>query len=265
VLKRLFAFVVLLGLIAGGLYYWQFFPRSVDPSHLGEVGGVLGDARILGTVKTALSLNRRLRPCEIGVSVESGVATLRGSVPAESLVQEAEAIAGDVRGVRQVVNHLRVGAGAPSEPAGRSLGESLDDEAVEMQVRLALSLRRNLEGADVAVRSFRRQVVLTGEVATESQRGLAVAVARDTAGVASVKDDLRLRQSGGASGGRKGAQQRLDENPNLRAYGLVVREARGRLVVEGRVATGAERELAGLLAREAAGQAVENAVTVEKP
>jgi hyperosmotically inducible protein len=264
-LKGLFVLFFLLALISAGLYYWHFSPRHIDPSRLGEMGAVVSDAKTLGGVKTALRLNRNLQPYDIGVSVENGVVTLRGSVPREPLVRAAEAVAGDVRGVRQVVNHLRVGGEARPDSSSRTWGESLDDETVEMQVKLALSLSRSLEGADIDVRSFRRNVVLSGELATEAQRALAVGVAKAAAGVAGVTDELRVRQAGGGAGGRRAAQRRLDENANLREYGLAVRETRGRLVVEGRVATGAERELAGLLAREAAGRDVENAITVGKP
>jgi hypothetical protein len=42
-----------------------------------------------------------------------------------------------------------------------------------------------------------------------------------------------------------------------------VREERGRLLLAGRVRTAAEKDLAGLMARDAAGTPVENTVTIQ--
>ena len=51
-------------------------------------------------------------------------------------------------------------------------------------------------------------------------------------------------------------------NPYLTGFALQVREEGGRLVLRGQVGTSVEKDLAGLLAREAAGGPVDNAVEV---
>jgi osmotically-inducible protein OsmY len=62
---------------------------------------------------------------------------------------------------------------------------------------------------------------------------------------------------------RRGAIERaLAGNPNLARYLLAVEIKDGQVVLKGRVRTGAERDLAGLLARDAAGGAVVNAIVV---
>lgn len=259
-LRRLFALALLLALVAGGLYYWKAGSGGFEPRALGKVGQALRDTRTTAAVKAALELNRHLKPLRVAVSTEAGVVTLRGDVPREELKTKAEQVAGAVPDVRQVVNHLRVVPGsAPAGPDGRSVGESLDDEAVTVQVRLALSLRRELEGADVSVRAFRRQVTLTGELARAGQREVAVETTRATAGVEGVTDELRVR---GAGADALAVQRALRADPNLGPYALEVREEGGRLVLRGRVRTGAEKELAGLLAREAAGGPIENVLQI---
>lgn len=259
-LRRLFALALLLALVAGGLYYWKAGSGGFDPRALGSVGQALRDTRATAAVKAALELNRHLKPLRIAVSTEGGVVTLRGDVPREELKTMAAQVAGAVPNVRQVVDQLRVVPGsAPAGPDGRSVGESLDDEAVAVQVRLALSLRRELEGAEIGVRAFRRQVTLAGELGRPGQREVAVQTARATAGVEGVTDDLRVR---GAPAGSLAVERTLRANPNLAAYALQVREEGGRLVLRGRVRTGAEKELAGLLAREASGGPVENVLQI---
>jgi osmotically-inducible protein OsmY len=57
-------------------------------------------------------------------------------------------------------------------------------------------------------------------------------------------------------------QQALRANASLSAYTINVREEGGRVVLTGRVRTAAEKDLAGLLARDAAGGTVDNSLSV---
>jgi osmotically-inducible protein OsmY len=271
-LLRFLAFVALLALAAGAVYYWRTQPPAerapLRPESLGQVGQKLRDTALAGQVKAALELDRSLNALPIEIDVQKGQVTLDGRVADESQKQRAEAVAGAVPDVRGVVNRLEVDpdAGAQAEP-GRSLGESLDDTKLEVQLRLAFSLRRELSGTDLAVSSYRREVTLAGEVASEAQRGLAVEVAMHTDGVAGVIDQIRVRgvESAPAPSGadrRAAVERALAANVNLARYLLTVDTKDGRLVLKGKVRSGAERDLAGLLARDAAGGEVENAIVV---
>ena len=62
--------------------------------------------------------------------------------------------------------------------------------------------------------------------------------------------------------GRGAAERALAGNPHLARYSLKVQDRGGRLILQGRVKTGAEKDLAGRVAREAAGGPVENALLV---
>lgn len=278
---RLFALVVVVALAGAGFYLWKVRPEAPwsvpgGGGRLEAVESELRDTRTTASVRTAIALNRTLDPYPVSVATEGGVVTLRGEVPTAELRAKAEAIAGAVPGVRQVVNHLAVegAGGATGGEEGRTLGESLDDQALAVKVKLAFSLDRRLEGATLRVRSFRRQAIVSGEVDTEEQRRLALAIAAETASVLSVADEVRLR---GTAPPRPPAEapppparrpdpaavaRALRANPNLAPYDLRVEDAGGRLVLSGRVRTGAERDLAGLLARDAVGTPVENALEV---
>lgn len=271
-LLRFLAFLLLLVLVGGGVYYWRVQPEAerapLRPESLGQVGQKLRDTALKGQVKAAFELDRNLKPFAIEITVEHGVVTLSGRVPEAVQKARAETVAAAVPDVREVVNRLEVDPGAaPPIEAGRSLGESLDDKKLEVQVRLAFSLRRELAGTDVAISAYRRELTLSGEVSTDEQRSVAVDVARHTAGVAGVVDQIRVRGDGTAPSAA-GAERRaavelaLAGNPNLARYLLTVDTKDGRVVLKGRVRSGAERDLAGLLARNAAGGAVENLIVV---
>ncbi len=258
--------MILLALVGAGLYYSKLLPRGLLWKDLGPVAQRLEEAKVTGAVKAALRLNRLTKDGGIDVSSEDGVVTLRGEVGSDEAREAADQVAAAVPEVRQVVSHLKVVRLPAPSPEGRSLGESLDDRALEVGVRLALSLRRELQGSDIEVQAFRRQVTLRGEVRSDPARRVAVQTARDTAGVIGVTDDMRLpgTKAGEASPGarREAAEKAVTANPHLARYGIRVAELDGRLILRGRVRTGAEKDLAGVLAREASRAPIENALQI---
>jgi len=286
--SRFLALIVLIGLVIAGLYYWQRTDagaRTAATDGLGDVGSRIGgvgqtvgnqlrDTKVTGQVKAALELSRTLRPYSIDVSTDNEVVVLRGEVPTEDLRQAAERVAAGVPDVKQVRNELRTGANAAvTDGIGRSVGESFDDRALEAKVTTAFSLNRQMAGSDIKVSAFKRDVTLTGTVTGDQQKQLAIALAQDTSGVNTVRDQI----SGGAAAGApptapaavpmsqrtQAAEAALLSNPSLAGYGLTVREERGRLLLAGRVRTAAEKDLAALVARDAAGIPVENTVTIQ--
>lgn len=285
-LRGLTIVLVLVVALGVGTYLWRervahAQPASVTPAglraeargfaaqtqeKLGEIGHELRDAKVSASVKTALALNRTLRAASIHVSTEDGVVTLSGRATSADERARAEALAAAVPGVTRVLDQVQVASG-PTPVAGRSLGETLEDETVEMRVRLALSLNTELGGTDVTVQAYRHEVTLGGEVGSPAQRERAQQIARDTTAVAGVLDRIRVRgvdaRPGASSAERAAAAERaVKANPNLAPFDLRVREEGDRLVLRGSVRTPVEKDLALALAREAAGGGVEDAVEV---
>jgi hyperosmotically inducible periplasmic protein len=260
-LKTLFRLLVVIALLGAVVAYFRWRGPGHAGGDLGALSERVGDAKVAALVKTALAVHRDLRRCEIAVSTEDGVVTLRGEVPDSALRARAEALALAVPNVRQVVNHLRVGARSGSaQTAERTLGESLDDRAVEVRVRLALSLDRSLADVSIGVAVFRRAVTLSGEVAGAGQAEAALRLARETEGVASVIDRLSVRAETSSRVAR--VRRALAANQQLSLSELSVRERGGRLVLSGRVRTGAERDLAALLAEKAGAGPIDNRLRV---
>lgn len=187
-LFRFVFMVVLLAVLGGGAYYYL----KLHPEKAPWKGGVAAvqqkveTAKLSTEVKAALSLRESLKGSDIDVSGEKDVITLRGKVPTAEAVKTAETIAASVPGVRQVVNFLQVdtGAVAASDADGRSIGEKVDDEALELKVRAAFKLDRELVDAGFSVTSMRKALVLTSATATPAQKKRALVVARSVEGVA---------------------------------------------------------------------------------
>jgi hyperosmotically inducible periplasmic protein len=282
-MRRLFALLVLLALVGIALYYWKYRPAGESPQQaLGSVGDKIRGAKTTAEIKAALELNRNLKPYAIGVDVaDDGTVTLKGELPREDFKTEAERVTVAVPGVRSVRNEIVIDpALPPPAEGGRTLGENFDDKALEAKVKLAFSLNKSLDGTDLSVRAYRRDVTVGGVVDTPEQHQLALKVAADTADVVKVSDEIQLRGQPAAapaaarsptaapgdrarSGDRaRAVKQALAANPSLAAYDIQVREEGGRLILRGRVKTTAEKDLAGLLARDAAGAQVDNALEV---
>jgi osmotically-inducible protein OsmY len=278
-MARLLGVLTLAVLIATGVWLWRS-TGSADASsapaslsaELHAVGQEMRSAKLKASVRTAIGLNRSLKPWPIEVEVpEPGVVTLRGDVATEALRETAGRVASAVPDVTRVVNEVHASAGLEEPVEKRSLRESVDDRALEMRVRLAWSLNRGLKGTDMDVRVFRSDMLVSGEIERPEQRALAVETAEQVPGAGRVADELRMRGNIAApvpsptplAGERaRLAQQALLSNPNLAGFELVVSEEGGRLVVSGTVKTGAEKDLAGLVAKEAAGGSVDNQVKV---
>jgi osmotically-inducible protein OsmY len=188
-----FAFVaVVLVLVGGGAYYYF----KLHPEKAPWKGGVASvqekveTVKLSAEVKAALSLRESLKNLDIDVSTERDVVTLRGKVPSAEVAKEVAGIASSVPGVRQVVSFLEVDRTAGASAAGaddRSIGEKVDDQALELKVRAAFKLDRELASAGFEVTSMRRALRLSSGSASAAQKKRALDVARSVEGVASAE------------------------------------------------------------------------------
>ena len=283
-MRRLLLLIVLVAILAFAFVYLRRGgTQSVNmpdvpalgevKEKLGEVGDKLQGTKVQGSVKAALELNRDLQPYDFDVDADSnGVVTLKGELPREDLKTLAGRVAAAVPDVTRLDNQVRVNpqVAAPGPGGERTVGENLDDKTLEAKVNLAFTLNKDLKGTDVKVAAFKRAVTLSGQVATPAQRQLAVAIAQQTTGVQSVTDTIAVSGASvaaspatGDAGSRAGAvQSALRANGSLAAYDLRVAAEGDRLVLRGQVKTSVEKDLAGALAREAAGAPVDNQIQI---
>jgi hypothetical protein len=189
---RLIVVVTLLALIGGAIYYYtQLHPeRAPWRDGASAMKEKVATVALGAEVKAALSLRESLKDLDLSVSAEKDVVTLRGKVPSAEISKTVEGVAVSVPGVRQVVNFLEIDQAAGGKTAGvdgRSIGERVDDEALELKIRAAFKLDKDLAGAGFEVTSMRRVVQLSSNTATGAQKKRALDVARSVDGVASVE------------------------------------------------------------------------------
>ncbi len=149
-----------------------------------DTGDAARDLYITSMAKMRLLADSRTPALDINVDTRDGVVTLFGIVPGKDAKRAAEADVLKVSGVRRVRNELEVVATA-KQPAIIA-----QDADIQRDVKKSLEDRAALKDVDIAVKNCVAR--LTGTVPNGTQRLEAAVVARSTAGVCSVQDDLRI-------------------------------------------------------------------------
>jgi hyperosmotically inducible protein len=139
-----------------------------------------------------------LSDSDIDVDTNAGVVTLTGTVPTEAGRARAVAIAQATDGVKNVNDTLRIGpegattAGRDAAAGAKSAGRKVNDGWITSKIYAQFLGENSLEDSDIDVDVVKGVVTLTGTVRSEAGRGRAVAIAKATDGVTSVKDSLKV-------------------------------------------------------------------------
>jgi len=154
-----------------------------------------GDAFITARVKTAFIFNRHLNAFRINVDTDDGRVTLAGVVPTHIQKDLAGAIARSTRGVKDVDNRLQVTNGKIDEPdeTERTFSQAVADATTTASVKLDLAFASGVKASEINVSTRWGTVTLRGSVGTKAERGLAVKIAEDAAGVKEVVDEIQVR------------------------------------------------------------------------
>ncbi|QWF69391.1 BON domain-containing protein [Methylomonas paludis] len=80
-----------------------------------------------------------------------------------------------------------------SSPKSEGSGEYVDDSVITTKVKAQLFDEPDLKSGQINVETFKGVVQLSGFVSTNANISKAVEIARQTTGVKSVKNDMRLR------------------------------------------------------------------------
>ncbi|MCX7173381.1 MAG: BON domain-containing protein [Proteobacteria bacterium] len=84
-------------------------------------------------------------------------------------------------------------SGCASTSTQESTGQYFDDSAITTKVKAAIFNDPTLKSAEINVETFKGRVQLSGFVISRESIDQAVAVAKGVSGVASVKNDMRLK------------------------------------------------------------------------
>ncbi|WP_145184890.1 MULTISPECIES: BON domain-containing protein [unclassified Pseudomonas] len=151
------------------------------------------DARLQGSVQTALSLNRMLNPFRITVQVQDHRAQLSGAVENQIERDLAEHVALATRGIEQVDNQLEVNAELSERPLElRAYAQRVEDATLAAVVRARLLWSRTTANAPIEVQSSEGVVTLRGKVDSAEAKEQAGVLARTTEGVYLVNNLVSL-------------------------------------------------------------------------
>lgn len=153
----------------------------------------LTEARQEGSIWTAFALNRHLSPFKIDVSVDQGVATLKGKVENEVDRELAQRIAMDVEGINKVDNQLAIDASVAADPGTKAnLAQRFDDATLTATVKSKLLWNSVTEALKIDVDSKDGVVTLKGRATSPEAKELAGSLASNTNGVTSVNNLISL-------------------------------------------------------------------------
>jgi hyperosmotically inducible periplasmic protein len=174
------------------------------------------DAWLVMKVHSEFVNEDALAGSNIDVDVKDGVVTLQGTVPSEAARAKAIAEARENDGVKNVIDQLRVvpKAAATERPAAtagdkvdkaadktqgaaKTTGRAIDDGWIKSKIYAQYMADWNtvLDDSDIDIDVKDNVVTLNGTVKSAEAKAKAVATAKATDGVKSVKDNLRVSTS----------------------------------------------------------------------
>ena len=80
-----------------------------------------------------------------------------------------------------------------SETVEETIGEYTDDALVTSKIKAAFLKQTNLDSLKIHVKTIRGVVYLSGLIDTTANRKIAITIAKDTEGVKSVVDKMRVK------------------------------------------------------------------------
>jgi hyperosmotically inducible protein len=176
-------------------------PAQADARAAGQ--NPVKDGWITFKIHSSFVPEAALEGSDIDVDTNAGIVSLTGTVPSEAGRTRAMAIAKATDGVRNVVDKLQVApaagstardAGDSAAAAARAAGRSVNDGWIKSKIYAQFLADWNLfEDSDIDVDVTKGAVVLSGSVESEAARARAVALAKQTDGVTSVKDTLKVQ------------------------------------------------------------------------
>lgn len=143
------------------------------------------DAVITSKVKSKLAADPQTSALEIDVDTLNGTVTLRGAVDSAQEKRDAERLARNTEGVRDVENELELG--------DVSAGEEVSDAWIITKVKSQLAADPEVSSFNIDVDALKGEVTLSGVVTDQRARTEAERIARTTEGVKGVRNEISVR------------------------------------------------------------------------
>jgi hyperosmotically inducible periplasmic protein len=162
------------------------------------------DPGITTAVKSKMAADDTVKAYRIDVDTKDRVVTLKGQVDSETGRRRAIEIARTTEGVRDVVDGLTVSPGAtpttgiddPAQKraaeASRDAGNLMGDAGITAAVKTKMLADPTVGGLKIDVDTAQGVVTLKGSVSSAAEKKRAIEIAKETDGVKSVKDNLKI-------------------------------------------------------------------------
>ncbi len=170
--------------------------RGEKESGSAEVSVGVPDAWVTAKIQSKYFMDDEVKGRNINVDTKDGVVTLAGTVETEAQRAQAEAIARNTDGVKDVREQLQVQPAAAKPDAGtaRPLPNVVDTDAwITTKVRSRFFTDIHVKNMNVDVATNSGVVTLTGEVQNAEARTTAEALARQVDGVKQVTNKLTVK------------------------------------------------------------------------
>lgn len=152
------------------------------------IGTEIDDSVITARVKSALLADEVVRGFEFKVETRKGEVQLSGFVANQVQIDRAIALTREVQGVKGIENKVAL------KGAATTIGNEIDDGIVTAAVKAALLADAYVKSLDIAVKTRRGDVQLSGFVNNQSQIDRAIEVARGVRGVRTVNDEMSVKK-----------------------------------------------------------------------
>ena len=214
----------------------------------------MDDSTLRQDIIDELEFEPSINAAHIGVAVERGVVTLTGHVTTYAQKAAAEEVVRRVKGVKGIAQEIEV------RPIGAN--KTADDEIAK---RALNSLRwTTLVPQDVVqIRVQEGWVTLTGKVDWQYQRTAAENAVSGLAGVKGFRNNIEVRPHATTADVKKRIEDALRRNAEVEAHAIRVEVRDGKVRLEGKVNTWAQRRAAERAAWSAPGvRSVEDLLTI---
>lgn len=194
----------------------------------------MNDKILRQSIVDELDFEPSIDAANIGVAVDNGIVTLTGHVGSYTERLAAEKAARKVRGVRGVVEEIKVRFAGEAPPRD----EDLARRAVQM-LDWSVSVPPNA----IQVKVQDGWVTLTGEVAWQYQKEEAQAALKRLSGVAGIINMIEVKQAASATDVRAKIEAALKRNAEVEADAIKVTVKDAKVTLEGKVHAWHERDL----------------------
>ena len=162
------------------------------------------DPGITTAVKSKLAADDTVKATDINVNTSNGVVTLKGEVSSAAAKTRALELAKATDGVRDVVDAIVVTPAATpttgaTDEAQRKAGDAardtsnvMGDAGITAAIKTKMLADSTVSGLKIDIDTTDGVVTLKGDVASAVEHKRAVEIAKETDGVKSVKDQLKI-------------------------------------------------------------------------